>query len=74
MGIYGTPPVTRTDSSSGQLIFPPHRYLFTRTQTIKRPAIYRLKLVRKVIKETLHAVHPVIWVVGLLVCHPDWAV
>ena len=29
MGTYGTPPATRTDSGSGLLIAPPHRYLYT---------------------------------------------
>ena len=46
-GTYGTPPVTRTDSGSGQLIVPPHRVLYTRScvklcQTSKRKSTSKL--------------------------------
>ena len=38
-GTYGTPPVTRTDSGSGQLIVPPRRYLFAGKSFYLTPAL-----------------------------------
>ena len=66
-GTYGTPPETRTDSGSGQLIVPTHRWLFTRSLIVS-------KLIWKVIKETLYPIYTVVRVIGLLVCHPYWVV
>ena len=52
MGTYGTPPATRTDSGSGQLIVPPRHVLYTKT-CVEQAS----KLVGQIHKETLYAVY-----------------
>ena len=52
MGTYGTPPATRTDSGSGQLIVPPRHVLYTKT-CVEQAS----KLVGQIVKETFYPVY-----------------